>query len=50
MMSGRAGGRALGGRALSQVYLLVNIFSKLNVTFIFQWISFIFGKDEEEDQ
>ena len=36
--------------AMSQVNLLVNLFSKLYVTFIFQWIAFIFGRDEEEDQ
>ena len=36
--------------ALSEVYLLVNLFSKLNVTFILQWIVFIFGRDEVEDQ
>ena len=30
--------------------LLVNLFSKLCVTFILQWIAFIFGRDEEEDQ
>ena len=34
----------------SEVYLLVNIFSKLYVTFILHWIAFIFGKDKEEDQ
>ena len=33
-----------------QVYLLVNLFSKLYVTFILQPIAFIFGRDEEEDQ
>ena len=51
-ISGRAGvGRVSGGRrALSQVNLLVNIFSKLSVIFILQWIAFIFGRDEEEDQ
>ena len=37
-----------GGRqASSQVYLLVNLFSKLYVTFILQWIAFLFGRDEE---
>ena len=35
---------------MSKVYLLVNFFSKLYVTFILQWIAFIFGRDEEEDQ
>ena len=34
----------------SQVYLLVNLFSKLYVTFILLWIAFIFGRDEEGDQ
>ena len=34
----------------SEVYLLVNFFSKLYVTFILQWTAFIFGRDEEEDQ
>ena len=34
----------------SEVYLLVNLFSKLYVTFILHWIAFIFGRDEEEDQ
>ena len=37
-------------RLMSKVYLLVNLFSKIHVTFILQWIAFIFGKDEEEDQ
>ena len=30
---------------MSEVYLLINLFSKFYVTFIFQWIAFIFGKD-----
>ena len=34
----------------SEVYLLVNLFSKLYVTPILQWIAFIFGRNEEEDQ
>ena len=34
----------------SEVYLVVNLFSKLYVTFILHWIAFIFGRDEEEDQ
>ena len=34
----------------SEVYLLVNLFSKLHVTFILHWIAFIFGKDKVEDQ
>ena len=39
-----------GHLALSQVNILANLFSKLYVTFILQWIAFIFGRDEEEDQ
>ena len=35
---------------IPQIYLLVNLFSKLYVTFILQRIAFIFGTDEEEDQ
>ena len=35
---------------MSKVYLLVNLFSKLYVTFIIQWIAFIFDRDKEEDQ
>ena len=35
---------------MSEVYLLVSLFSKLHVTFILQWIAFIFGRDKEEDQ
>ena len=46
-MSGQA---SLGCLASSQVYLLVNLFSKLYVTIILQRIAFIFGRDEEEDQ
>ena len=34
----------------SEVYLLVNLSSKLNVTFTLQWIAFIYGRDKEEDQ
>ena len=34
----------------SEVYLLVNLFSKLYITFILQWIAFIFGRGEEEDR
>ena len=49
-MYGRADGWAGRRRASSQVYLLVNLFSKLYVIFILQWIAFIFGRDEEEDQ
>ena len=29
---------------------MVNVFSKLYVTFILQWVVFIFGRDKEEDQ
>ena len=39
-----------GGRVSSQVNILVNLFAKLYVTFILQWIAFIFGRNEEEDQ
>ena len=34
----------------SEAYLLVNLFSKLYVTFTLQWIAFIFVRDKEEDQ
>ena len=34
----------------SEVYLLINLFSKLYVTFILHWIAVIFGRDKEEDQ
>ena len=34
----------------SEVYLLVNLFTKLYITFILNWIAFIFGRDEDEDQ
>ena len=34
----------------SQVYLLISLFSKFYITFILQWIAFIFGRHEEEDQ
>ena len=33
-----------------EVYLVVNLFLKLYVTFILQWIAFIFSRDKEEDQ
>ena len=46
-MSGREG---VWCRVSSQVYFLVNLFSKLYVTVILQQIAFIFGRDEEEDQ
>ena len=48
-MFGRAGGRA-GGRASSEVYLLVNLFSKLHFTSILKWVAFIFCRDKEEKQ
>ena len=47
-MSGLTGG--CRHQVSSQVNLLVNLFSKLYVTFILQWIAFKFGRDEEEDQ
>ena len=37
-------------RASHQVNILVNLFSKLYIAFVLQWIAFIFGRDEEEDQ
>ena len=45
-MSGRAG----VGQVSPEVYLFVNLFSKLYVIFILRWIAFIFGRGEEEDQ
>ena len=52
VMSGRVGVRGASDerQVLSQVNLFVNLFSKLYVTFILQWIAFIFGRDEEEHQ
>ena len=44
------GCQAGGRRASSEVYVLVNLFSKLYVTFILQWIAIICGRDEEGDQ
>ena len=35
---------------MSEGYLLVNLFTKLYITFILNWIAFIFGRDEDEDQ
>ena len=35
---------------MSEVYLLVNLFSKLYFMFFLLWIAFIFGRDKEEDQ
>ena len=43
-VSGRAGWLGVWCRASSQVNLLVNLFSKLYVTFTLQWIAFIFGR------
>ena len=34
----------------SEVYLLVNPFTKLYITFILNRIAFIFGRDDDEDQ
>ena len=34
----------------SEIYLLVNFFSKLYVNFTLHWIAFIFGRGKEEDQ
>ena len=34
----------------SEIYLFVNLFTKLHITFILHWIAFIFGGDEDEDQ
>ena len=34
----------------SEIYLLVNFFTKLYITFILNWVAFIFGRDEDEDQ
>ena len=34
----------------SEVYLLVNLFTKLYITFILNWIAIIFGRNEDEDQ
>ena len=50
--TGQAGRRQAGGHRIpmsSEVYFLVNLFSNLYVTFILQWIAFIFGRDEEEN-
>ena len=32
----------------SEVYLLVILYTKLHVTFILNWIAFIFGRDDED--
>ena len=34
----------------SEVYLLVNLFTKLYITFSLNWIALIFGRDEDEEQ
>ena len=34
----------------SEVNLLVNLFTKLYITFILNRIAYIFGRDEDEDQ
>ena len=34
----------------SEVCLLVNLFTKLYITFIHNWIAFIFCRDEDENQ
>ena len=34
----------------SEVYLSSNRFTKLYITFVLNWIAFIFGRDEDEDQ
>ena len=34
----------------SEVYLLVNLFTMLHITFILNRIAFIYGRDEDEDQ
>ena len=35
---------------MSEVYLFVNLFSRVDVTFILHWIAFVFGRDKEQDQ
>ena len=47
-MFGQSGER-VGGRRPRLTFWL-NFFSKLHVTFILQWVDFIFGRDKEEDQ
>ena len=37
-------------RLTPAVYLSVNLFSRLYVAFILQWIAFVFGRDEKEGQ
>ena len=34
----------------TEVYLLVNLFTKLYITFILNRIAYIFGRDKDEDQ
>ena len=33
----------------SEVYLLVNLYTTLYVTFILHWVAFIFGRGKEDD-
>ena len=35
---------------MSAVYILVNLFKRLQITFILNRITFIFVRDEDEDQ
>ena len=49
VMSWQVCGQAGVGRRLRFTFWLI-FFSKLYVTFILQWIAFIFGRGEEEDQ
>ena len=50
-MGWASGGHRAGGcRVSSEVYLLVNLFSKLYFTFFLQWIAFTSSRGEEEDQ
>ena len=49
-MSGRAGVGQSGGRPGSRASSEITFFSNLYATFILQWIAFILGRDEEEDQ
>ena len=43
-----SGGRRTGGRAGGRPKL--TLFQSYMLTLILQWIAFIFGRDEEEDQ
>ena len=52
-MSEQAGGRAGVWRRPRFTFCLTFFFfflPKLNVTFILQWIAFVFGRDEKDDQ